>query len=119
MAKKKILLVGESWVSTANHVKGWDTFSSITYHLGAEPLGLCAQVVHQVRTHDPLREPGEVLDVGGVHQRPTGSHRTLEDQRAQRRPGGVDRGRVPGWTGAHDDQIPNLGHVSLTPRSRG
>jgi uncharacterized membrane protein len=38
MAKKKLLLVGESWVSTANHVKGWDTFSSITYHLGAEPL---------------------------------------------------------------------------------
>jgi uncharacterized membrane protein len=38
MAKKKILLVGESWVSTANHVKGWDSFSSVTFHLGAEPL---------------------------------------------------------------------------------
>ena len=38
MAKKKLLLVGESWVSTANHVKGWDSFSSITFHLGAEPL---------------------------------------------------------------------------------
>lgn len=38
MARKKILLTGESWVSTANHVKGWDTFSSITFHLGAEPL---------------------------------------------------------------------------------
>ncbi len=38
MAKKKLLLVGESWVSTANHVKGWDSFSSVTFHLGAEPL---------------------------------------------------------------------------------
>jgi uncharacterized membrane protein len=38
MAKKKILLVGESWVSSSNHSKGWDTFSSITFHLGAEPL---------------------------------------------------------------------------------
>ena len=38
MTKKKLLLVGESWVSTANHVKGWDTFSSVTFHLGAEPL---------------------------------------------------------------------------------
>jgi uncharacterized membrane protein len=38
MAKKKLLLVGESWVSSANHSKGWDTFSSITFHLGAEPL---------------------------------------------------------------------------------
>lgn len=35
---KKILLVGESWVSSANHTKGWDTFSSVTFHLGAEPL---------------------------------------------------------------------------------
>jgi uncharacterized membrane protein len=38
MAKKNVLLVGESWVSAANHYKGWDTFSSITFHLGAEPL---------------------------------------------------------------------------------
>jgi uncharacterized membrane protein len=36
--RQKLLLVGESWVSTANHVKGWDSFSSITFHLGAEPL---------------------------------------------------------------------------------
>lgn len=35
---KNILLVGESWVTTANHYKGWDTFSSATFHLGAEPL---------------------------------------------------------------------------------
>ena len=38
MAKKNVLLVGESWVSSANHTKGWDTFSSVTFHLGAEPL---------------------------------------------------------------------------------
>ena len=38
MTRKRILLVGESWVSSANHAKGWDTFSSVTFHLGAEPL---------------------------------------------------------------------------------
>ena len=38
MTRKNILLVGESWVSAANHYKGWDTFSSVTFHLGAEPL---------------------------------------------------------------------------------
>jgi uncharacterized membrane protein len=38
MATKKILLVGESWVSTSSHIKGWDGFSSVTFHLGAEPL---------------------------------------------------------------------------------
>ena len=35
---KKILLVGESWVSNATHYKGWDQFSSTTFHLGAEQL---------------------------------------------------------------------------------
>ena len=38
MARRKVLLVGESWVSAANHHKGWDTFSSVTFHKGAEPL---------------------------------------------------------------------------------
>ncbi|SVC97045.1 uncharacterized protein METZ01_LOCUS349899, partial [marine metagenome] len=35
---KKILLVGESWISNATHFKGWDQFSSTTFHLGAEEL---------------------------------------------------------------------------------
>ena len=37
MAKKKILLAGESWVSTATHIKGFDQFPTVTYHTGAEP----------------------------------------------------------------------------------
>jgi uncharacterized membrane protein len=39
MAEKiKVLLAGESWVSAANHYKGFDQFGSVTFHLGAEPL---------------------------------------------------------------------------------
>ena len=38
MARTKILLVGESWVSAATHYKGFDHFGSVTFHLGAEPL---------------------------------------------------------------------------------
>jgi uncharacterized membrane protein len=38
MAKTKVLLAGESWVSTATHIKGFDQFSTVTFHLGAEPL---------------------------------------------------------------------------------
>lgn len=34
----KILLAGESWVSSATHYKGFDQFGSVTFHLGAEPL---------------------------------------------------------------------------------
>ena len=35
---KKILLVGESWISNATHFKGFDQFTSTTFHLGAEEL---------------------------------------------------------------------------------
>ena len=38
MAQKKVLLVGESWTSSAIHYKGFDQFGSVTFHLGAEPL---------------------------------------------------------------------------------
>lgn len=37
-ATKKVLLVGESWVSAATHYKGFDSFGSVTFHLGAMPL---------------------------------------------------------------------------------
>ncbi len=38
MSRKKVLLVGESWVSASTHFKGFDYFNSVTFHLGAEPL---------------------------------------------------------------------------------
>ena len=44
-------------------------------HLGAEPLGLLLQFVHQLRALDAVGEAGEVLDLGGVHQRAAGGDR--------------------------------------------
>jgi uncharacterized membrane protein len=38
MTRKKVLLAGESWISSATHFKGFDYFNSVTFHLGAEPL---------------------------------------------------------------------------------
>lgn len=38
MAIKKVLLVGETWVSSASHFKGFDSFGSATFHSGAQPL---------------------------------------------------------------------------------
>lgn len=38
MSKKKVLLAGESWVSTATHIKGFDQFSTVTHHTGADEL---------------------------------------------------------------------------------
>jgi len=36
--RTQVLLVGESWVTSATHYKGWDQFGSVTFHLGAEPF---------------------------------------------------------------------------------
>jgi len=34
--RKKVLLVGESWVSTATHIKGFDQFPTVTFHTGQD-----------------------------------------------------------------------------------
>ena len=38
MARSKILLAGESWVTTATHIKGFDQFPTVTFHRGADAL---------------------------------------------------------------------------------
>jgi uncharacterized membrane protein len=35
---KKVLLVGETWMSSATHAKGFDHFTTVTTHSGADPL---------------------------------------------------------------------------------
>ena len=74
------------------------------HELGAEALGLGAHLVHERRALDALREAGEVLHLGGGHQRAT-ELRALEHQRVQVRAGGVDGGGVPGGTRTDDDQV--------------
>ena len=32
----RVLLAGESWISTATHIKGFDEFTSTTFHTGAD-----------------------------------------------------------------------------------
>ena len=56
---KNVLLVGESWISSANHYKGWDTFSSTTFHLGAEPLVKALKDSPFTLTYMPAHEAAE------------------------------------------------------------
>jgi uncharacterized membrane protein len=61
MSKKNVLLVGESWVSAANHYKGWDTFSSITFHLGAlqgSDFNLTYMPAHEAANNFPFEMKG-------------------------------------------------------------
>ena len=59
MPKTKVLLVGESWVSTATHFKGFDHFGSVTFHLGAEPLVQALRESAFELTYMPAHEAAE------------------------------------------------------------
>ena len=90
--------------------------------LGAEPLGLRAHLVHQGRAHDAVAEAGEVLDLGGVHQRAAGGDRALEHQGCEVGAGGVHGGGVAGRAGADDDHVAGFGRTSWSdslPRADG
>ena len=63
MSAKKVLLLGESWVSAATHYKGFDQFSSVTFHTGADdfvaalkggPFEVTWLVAHQAVTGLPF-----------------------------------------------------------------
>jgi uncharacterized membrane protein len=56
---KNILLVGESWVTSASHTKGWDTFASVTFHLGAEPLVAALKGTEYALRYMPAHEAAE------------------------------------------------------------
>jgi uncharacterized membrane protein len=58
---KKVLLVGESWVSSATHYKGFDQFGSVTFHLGAEPLVKALKGSEFELTYMPAHEAAEQL----------------------------------------------------------
>ncbi|WP_334174154.1 glutamine amidotransferase [Pseudoxanthobacter sp.] len=58
---KKILLVGESWVTSATHFKGFDQFGSVTFHLGAEPLVKALEGSAFELTYMPAHEAVEKL----------------------------------------------------------
>jgi uncharacterized membrane protein len=59
--KKKVLLVGESWMSAATHYKGFDQFGSVTFHLGAEPLVAALKNSPYALTYMPSHEAVNAL----------------------------------------------------------
>ena len=77
----------------------------------AEPLGLLAELRHQLRPEDPLREARVVLDVARDHQLAARDD-AGEDDRVEVGPRGVDRGGQAGGPGA-DDQELGPGRVAI------
>lgn len=61
MAQTSVLLVGESWVSSATHYKGFDQFGSVSFHLGAEPLVEALKGTRFDLTYMPAHEAADGL----------------------------------------------------------
>ncbi|WP_062217132.1 glutamine amidotransferase [Streptomyces sp. NBRC 109706] len=64
----RVLLAGESWVSESTHYKGFDAFTSVTFHTGAEPLtealtGQGIEVTHLPAHLVPESFPGSVAEL--------------------------------------------------------
>jgi hypothetical protein len=66
---KKILLIGETWMSSASHFKGFDQFGSVTFHSGAEPLVNALAGTQFELIHMPAHEAIEKLpfDLQGLN----------------------------------------------------
>jgi len=64
----KVLVVGESWVSAATHYKGWDSFSSVTFHSGLGHLREALEAGGVELDHMPAHEAAEAFpfDVDGL-----------------------------------------------------
>ncbi len=99
----------------ARHVVGQE--------LGAEALGLGAELLHHRRPEDAVRVAGIVLDVARDHQLAAPLD-AFDHERAQVRAGCVEGGRVAGRAASDDDQLAYVvrRHVSsnwVIPANRG
>lgn len=64
----RVLLAGESWISQATHFKGFDSFTSVTFHTGADEFIAAAATegidVEQIYAHDvPQKFPRTVSEL--------------------------------------------------------
>ncbi|WP_413737329.1 glutamine amidotransferase [Sodalis sp. RH21] len=61
MSQKNILLVGETWVTSATHFKGFDQFGSVTFHSGAKAVIAALAGTEFTLTHMPAHEAVEAF----------------------------------------------------------
>ena len=61
MSKHRILLAGESWVSTSTHIKGFDQFSTAVYEIGADALIAAFEGMDTTIEHLPGHDVGKLF----------------------------------------------------------
>jgi hypothetical protein len=72
-------------------------------------------VLHQLGPHDPLREAGVVVDLGGDHQLAAGAE-ALDHEGREVGASGVQRGRVCGRATTDDQQVMDFVGHRASPR---
>ncbi len=88
----------------------------VVEHLGAEALGLGLHLGHEVGPLDAVGEPGEVLDLGRVHEVAAGFDGARDDEGLEVGSGSVDGGRVSGRARSDDDDVTHVcAFLSLIP----
>src|SRR6185369_15373862 len=81
------------------------------HELGPEAFRLLAELVHQLRTVDAFSESGIVFDVRRNHQLAAwrrllfGVCRGIDQQWAEVRPSGINRGGQARWAGSDDHNV--------------
>lgn len=65
MSQKQILLVGETWVTSATHFKGFDQFGSVTFHSGAKAAIAALAGTEFALTHMPAHAAVEEFPFTG------------------------------------------------------
>ena len=92
------------------------------HELGAEPLGLLAELRHEVGTEDSVGKTRVVLDVGGQHEL-AARLQALDDERMQVGARGVDRSGEARRAGSDDDDVARRSWTGLlappVPRLKG
>lgn len=61
MTKLRVLIAGESWMTAATHHKGWDFFSSTTFHNGADHLQRALEREEMRVVHMPTHDAAEAF----------------------------------------------------------
>ena len=87
-----------------------DSGHVVGQELGAEALGLRAEVLHHLRAEDTVPIARIVLDVARDHQL-AAPVEALDHERLQVGARGVQRGRVAGRTTADDDHLVHVTHL--------
>ena len=89
MGRSRILLAGESWVTTATHIKGFDQFPTVTFHRGADALAEALADSDFALTYMPAPRGADALSVHacrapGIRRRHSQRHRRQHPAPASR-----------------------------------